>query len=345
MAQHTPSARSERYQFRDATLRHIPDYDVLSLTFPPDLWQLAIEQRDDYLAKINRDPLPLQHLRLLLGLGEFVHETSTENLSAYFDNPAATLAPDVLKALNAAELSDRARVMAEAIAVFGPNYPIENRKRADFFSKSFLRVGEGILPDLSKPPTATETKLLELGKQFVGKKKFRGEVEGYAARDPVVSAALKQARENLSDDNRLSYLQEQLLPGPSGFGDAATIQAEIEQMPGPYRTVYVLTLLMGELFNGGMHQFFSNSSGAFALHAAQALRDVGEEALGTTIDQAIAMFPKPYPISTEERRRVSFQHEWNAWDDQLDALTSSVDGEDIRKALTTYARRQDILPR
>jgi len=345
LAQNAPSPPPTPYQFRDANLHHIPDYDVLSLTFPPDLWQLAIAPRDDYLAKINQDPLPLQNLRLLLGLGEFVHETSTENLNAYFDNPAATLAPDVLKALTAAELSDRARVLAEAITVFGTNYPVDNRKRADFFSKSFLRVGEGILPDLSKPPTDTEIKLLELGKQFIGKIKFRGEVEGYAARDSVVAAALKQARENLSDDNRLSYLQEQLLPGPSGFGDAATIQAEIAQMPPAYRTVYVLTLLMGELFNGGMHQFFSNSSGAFAPHAAQARRDVGMDTAATTVDQAIAMFPKPYPISTQERRRVSFAHDWNAWDDKLDALTHDVDGEDIRKALTTYALRQDILPR
>ena len=91
LAQNAPSPPPTPYQFRDANLHHIPDYDVLSLTFPPDLWQLAIAPRDDYLAKINQDPLPLQNLRLLLGLGEFVHETSTENLNAYFDNPAATL--------------------------------------------------------------------------------------------------------------------------------------------------------------------------------------------------------------------------------------------------------------
>lgn len=325
-------------------MRQIPDYDVLSMTFPPNLWSLVIERRDDYLAKINRDPVPLQDLRLLLGLGEFLHDTSTENLNAYFDNPAAALAPDVLKALNAAGLTERARVMAEAIAVFGPNYPIENKQRADYFSKSFLRVDEGILPDLSKPPTATEIKLLELGKQFVGKTRFRGEVEAYAARNGVVAAALQQARENLSDENRLSYLQSRLLPGPSGFGDAATIQAEIERMPPPYRTVYVLTLLTGELFNGGMHQFFSNSSGAFAPAAAQALRDVGKDAAAATIDQAIALFPKPYPISTAERRRVSFAHDWNAWDDKLDSLTNAIDGEDVQKALAIYARQQDILP-
>lgn len=326
-------------------MRQIPDYDVLSMTFPPNLWSLVTERRDDYLAKINRDPAPLQDLRLLLGLGEFLHDTSTENLNAYFDNPAAALAPDVLKALNAAGLSERARVMAEAIAIFGPNYPIENKQRADYFSKSFLRVDEGILPDLSKPPTATEIKLLELGKQFVGKTRFRGEVEAYAARNTVVAAALKQARENLSDENRLSYLQSRLLPGPSGFGDTATIQAEIERMPPPYRTVHVLTLLTGELFNGGMHQFFSNSSGAFAPAAAQALRDIGKDVAAATIDQAIAMFPKPYPISTTERRRVSFAHDWNAWDDKLDSLTNAIDGEDIQKALAIYARQQDILPR
>lgn len=345
LAQDASPSRHAPYQFRETALRQIPDYDVLSLAFPPNLWLLSIEPRNAYLAKISQDPLPLQHLRLLLGLGEYIHETSTENLHAYFDSPPGALAPDVLIALNAAGFSNRARVMTAAIAAFGPDYPVENRKRADFFSKSFLRIQEGIVPDLSKPPTALEIELQELGKQFLGKVQFRADVEAYAARDPVIAAALQQAREQLPDDQRLSFLQDRLLPGPSGFGAAAVIQQQIEQMPPSYRTVYVLTLLVGELFNGGMHQFFSNSSGAFAPYAAKALRDVGKDDAATTVDQAIGLFPTPYPISTEERRRVAFAHDWNAWDDKLDALTNAIDGEDIQKALTVYARQQDILPR
>jgi len=325
-------------------LHHIPDYDVLYLAFPPNLALLIATGRSDYLTKLARDPVPLQRVRLLLGLGEYMHDSVTEGLHIYFGNPSGTLAPELLTALQETGMSERAHGIAEAIAAFGQNYPIEDRKRADLFAQSFLRIQEGIIPDLSKPPTAVDIKLRELGSKFADKTRFREDVETYARRDPVVAASLIQAREHLSDEQRLSYLQERLLPGVSGFGDAVVIKDGIERMPASYRTVLLLTILRGELFNGGIHQYFSNSSGAFAEYAAQALRDVGMASTAATIDKAISMFPKPYPMSTEERRRVSFEHDWNEWDDRLNGLTNEIDGDDIQGALAVYARQQGILP-
>ncbi len=216
--------------------------------------------------------------------------------------------------------------------------------RSDFFAQSFLRIQEGIVPDLSKPPTAVDNRLRELGTKLANKTAFRAEVEAYAAREPVIAAALKHARATLTDEQRLSYLQDQLLPGPSGFGDATEIKAQIETMPPSYRTAYVLIILMGEVFNGGMHQFFFNSSGAFAEYVPQALREVGKDDAAAIVDTAIAMFPKPYPVSTEERRSVSFQHEWNEWDDKLNSFSDAIDGADIPAALAAYAKKQGILP-
>jgi hypothetical protein len=266
-----------------------------------------------------------------------MHDGGTEAVHAYFSNPSGALAPELVVALREAGLPERARVIADAIAAFGQNYPVDDAKRSDFFAHSFLRIKDGIIPDLTKPPTAIDIKLRDMGGAFTEKIKFRDEVEAYAHRDPVLAAALTQARDKLSDNDRLFYLQQQLLPGPSGFGEAATIRAEIEHMPQGYRTVYILMLLGDELFNGGMHQFFSNSSGALAEYAAQALRDVGKDKAAATIDKAIAMFPKPYPVSTGERRRTAFQHDWNEWDDKLDALTGEIDGEDIQGAVAAYA--------
>jgi hypothetical protein len=40
----------------------------------------------------------------------------------------------------------------------------------------------------------------------------------------VLAAALAQARQTLSDDQRLSHLQQQLVRGVSGFGDAAVVK-------------------------------------------------------------------------------------------------------------------------
>jgi Domain of unknown function (DUF4375) len=330
---------------QEDALHHIPDYDVLLFAYPPNTAILAAISRQDYFAKISHDPTPVQRVRLLLGFSEYMHEGTAEAVHAYFSSPAGTLAPELLLALREAGMPERARVIEDAIALFGPAYPIDDAKRSDFFAQSFLRIKDGIIPDLTKPPTETDIKLKELGKRFTGKAKFRVEIEAYAHRDPVLATALKEARDKLSDEDRLTYLYQQLLPGPSGFGDAATIRKSIEAMPPGYHTVYVLTLLADEMFNGGMHQFFSNSSGAFAEYAAQALRDVGNAKAAAVVDKGIAMFPKPYPVSTEDRRRKAFQHDWNAWDDKLDALTGEIDGENLRGATAAYARKLDILPR
>ncbi len=117
-------------------------------------------------------------------------------------------------------------------------------------------------------------------------------------------------------------------------------------MPQGYRTVYVVTLLADELFNGGMHQFsLLQPQWRLCRICSQALRDVGNAKAAAVIDKGIAMFPKLYPVSTGERRSKAFQHDWNAWDDKLDALTGEIDGEDIRGATAAYARKLDILPR
>jgi len=334
----------DSYRFQEASLQHIPDYDLLSLAYPPNLGLIIANGRDGYLAEMSQDPVPIQRVRLLLGLGEYTYDASTEGLHGYFSAPAGTLAPQLLVALQEAGFSDRAKVVAEAMAAFGPNYPVEDKVRSDFLAQSFLRIQEGIVPDLSKPPTAVDVKLRELGTKLANKTAFRAEVEAYAARDPVVAAALKHARETLTDEQRLSYLQDQLLPGPSGFGEAAEIKARIETMPASYRTTYVLIILVGEVLNGGTHQFFYNSSGAFAEYVPQALRDVGKNDAAAIIETAIAMFPKPYPVSTEERRRISFQHEWNAWDDKLDSFSDAIENDDISAALAAYAKKQGILP-
>jgi hypothetical protein len=338
------ASSEDSYRFQEGSLQHIPDYDVLSLAYPPNLGLLIANGRDRYLAEMSRDPASIQRLRLLLGLGEYTYDASTEGLHGYFSAPAGTLAPQLLVALQEAGFSDRAEVVAEAIAAFGPNYPVDDKVRSDFFAQSFLRIQEGIVPDLSKPPTAVDTRLRELGTKLANKRAFRAELEAYVARDPAIAAALKHARETLTDEQRLSYLQDQLLPGPSGFGGTAEIKARIETMPPNYRTAYVLIILIGEVFNGGTHQFFYNSSGAFAEYVPQALRDVGENDAAAMIETAIAMFPKPYPVSTEERRRVSFQHEWNTWDDKLNSFSDAIDSEDIPTALAAYAKKQGILP-
>lgn len=52
---------------------------------------------------------------------------------------------------------------------------------------------------------------------------------------------------------------------------------ELDQLSGPRKTVYILSTFDGEIQNGGLCQFFVNSSGTFAPYVAEALATVGAE--------------------------------------------------------------------
>jgi len=325
-----------------SALLHIPDYDVLELAFPPELWRLIPEGRDAYLSSLAKYPKDVRRLVLLLGLGTAIHDDRSDDLWGYFGSPNGALAPEVLTALREADLTNWADSFADAVALFGPAYPVLDRDRSKFFAHSFLRVREGIVPDLSAPPTAVEQRLREPGCNFAGKTRFRQDLVDHVRGNAELSSALARARQNLGDAARLAYLRQQL-PFISGFGEMAQIREQIERVPQAYRTVLVLSLLESEILNGGLAQFFSNSSGAFAEYAARALHDLEQDASAAALEQAIALFGSVYPVATEERRRVYLARE-QLLDRRLAEIEKRIDVGSIPAILTEAARRDGILP-
>ncbi len=129
-------------------MNHIPDYDVLLLAFPPNTSILAATRREDYFARISHDPLPMQRMRLL-GFGEYMHEGTAEaGTPLHF--PVLPARWHRRFALREAGMPERARVIEDAIALFGPTYPVDDAKRSEFFARSFLRIKDGAsFPDLT----------------------------------------------------------------------------------------------------------------------------------------------------------------------------------------------------
>jgi hypothetical protein len=130
---------------------------------------------------------------LLLGLATAIHDDSSDDLWRYFGSPDAAVAPEVLVALREAGLSGWAESFADAMAAFGPSYPVIDKDRSKFFAHSFLRAQEGIVPDLSAPPTAVEQRLRELGPNFPNKTRFRQELVAYVRGDRELSSVLDRA--------------------------------------------------------------------------------------------------------------------------------------------------------
>ena len=71
------------------------------------------------------------------------------------------------------------------------------------------------------------------------------------------------------------------------------------------RAIYATTLFAREVDNGGLAQFFSNSSGMYTKHVEEGLHLLGAHELLKTFLDAQRLFPgSAAPIDTELRRRL-----------------------------------------
>ena len=322
----------------------IPAWQVLRMAMVPQGSSKIIFEPAAYVAEIDALPQPIRRLRLLVELMAttgYTYDTTDDGLHGFFSNYHGALAPHILAALSEAGFDDRAKVLAEAMAAFGASYPVDNAKRGSFFAFNFMGMMNGIFPDPAAQPTAVDIKLKALGAAFGTNANLKREIEAYVAKIPELVAFTAQARANLGNEDRLSYLLSQLFSKLDGFAQPGAIQRQLNALPAPHRTVVLLSIFSGEIVNGGMEQFFSNSSGAYAPNVAAELRALGQTAAADAVARGMALFPAPYPIETNARRLMND----DARNVQLDALTVVVDVGAIHQAVVAFAARADWLPR
>jgi hypothetical protein len=83
------------------------------------------------------------------------------------------------------------------------------------------------------------------------------------------------------------------------------------------RNVTLVNELQGEVFNGGFHQYFANSSGNCASRVLAASRAIDPE-LSKIVERALAQFPNSNPSedrATRNEQMASLANEWDAWSD------------------------------
>lgn len=79
----------------------------------------------------------------------------------------------------------------------------------------------------------------------------------------------------------------------------------IEALTYGERLVLEVTVMMGEVFNGGFHQYLWNSSGDSAQHVRSMLRDIGATRTSDMLDRISGCFPAGrIPDKREERWRL-----------------------------------------
>ncbi len=70
--------------------------------------------------------------------------------------------------------------------------------------------------------------------------------------------------------------------------------------------LYLLDLFNGEMLNGGVHQFFANTSGDLAQEVVVALREANLPKHADAVQKGVEMFASPYPVDRQIRGRYFF---------------------------------------
>jgi hypothetical protein len=86
------------------------------------------------------------------------------------------------------------------------------------------------------------------------------------------------------------------------YDGADTFRREFDRTPGVVANLFAGHWCVTEVRNGGFHQLFWNSTGVLAPEAAAAFEQIQLPDLASTVREAIAFFPEPYPRDREVRQ-------------------------------------------
>jgi hypothetical protein len=113
---------------------------------------------------------------------------------------------------------------------------------------------------------------------------------------------------------------------------------------------YAVSCLIGEVYNGGFDQFFSNSSGALYAHALNGLFELEAEASAALLVQAKeALFgQQPVPLDRALRLKLmpTVAAESPAVSERLDALDTAfyADSDRLAERCAAYAAEHQLYP-
>ena len=259
----------------------------------------------------------LPHGWMLADKGRHLHD--------FFYFQSGDLAPQVRDVLKEAAFAEQSRVLSAAMALFGPSYPIEHDKRETYFSD------------------ALERKLSVLNNKFGSRSDYQAAVETYVRRNPKLWQWAQDARPRVTENARLMWLMEQLYLHLDAGSTAFLSKSKLSALPKAYRQLVYLGLFWGEVFNGGIEQFFFNSDGNIAPEVARTLPEVGLSKEAEIVKQCMDLFPPPYPVERNLRRDLMFRN-GDAIAKKLQEMSDLVDSVVIRRAMIDLAKREGVLP-
>jgi hypothetical protein len=131
-------------------------------------------------------------------------------------------------------------------------------------------------------------------------------------------------------------------------------EAHPERLTPAARTYYFVGCFNGELVNGGMSQFFSNSAGNHSRETLAALKEIGATLSASLLERALTIFPNSEaPVDRKLRCELLFAFEkrdpkfledlTDVYYKRVDAL-GSVPEEDMIQLCEDYLRKHQADP-
>jgi hypothetical protein len=315
-------------------------YAVRAVVDPPDVYLKKVAALDD----------DLRRLALVFTLWDGF---GREGLHTFFFLSGGAVAPAIRDALNEAGLAREFAVFSRAMALFGQPYPVANEEREKLFGYS--RPGGRL--------NAFDHELLAVSREFGSQQALAQRIAEYVNGKPALFGRVEGLRARLGENDRLRFLTDALLQKIDWSKAAADTSRQLALLPAPERHLIALWTFNMEFENGGLHQFFHNSSGDIApeIYAAMIALDLAPQA--EILRRALVMFGQPYIRDNDKRREAHFNGKWSSWDNKLSAMTDEFyaigggakvhqikgdlafeGGPGIRYAVLAYARSKNMLP-
>jgi hypothetical protein len=123
-------------------------------------------------------------------------------------------------------------------------------------------------------------------------------------------------------------------------------ESQFNLAPNASRTLFAAHWCQSEVRNGGLHQFFTNSTGVLAPEAIVAYEALGMPKVAAVLRAAVAWFGPIYPRERDAREALldTYENEnpeqWNPFERLDDQFFELIDEENggFRKAADGYAK-------
>lgn len=334
------------------SLTEIPFWALVSHAAGRHTVLMTVRGPAEFLEEIASLDDDMRRLVLLYTLWD---KLGRQGLHTFFYMKGGTVAPSIRDALRDAGMTREHEIFSRAMALFGESYPIDEGVREKAFGYSTP----------SRELNDFDQKLLALSKEFGTKETYAEAVAAYVNRTPPLWQRIEGLREKLSDKQRLELLTDALDDKVDLWQDPAEVDRQLSALSKEHRNLFVVAAFNREFENGGVHQFFYNSTGVIASEVHDALLALGLDRQAALLQKGIAMFGSTYIRDMQQRREAHFDNHdgWNDWDERLSALTDEFyaldggpaayhlggdltldGGPGIRHGMLSYAQRLNLLP-